>query len=230
LRFRNRVYRAQSRYRIERVEAGEWVMSIVGKRGAKKQAQARGKAREALDLEWLRKHEQQGRSVAVIAAAEGVSRRTVQLALARARDADRPAGPQADPDADLESRIRDSSSAPKNPWWLELVPLFPIGAFTPTSKCPHHGPIRPGSLFCCMVCSASGIDDHPALKRDPETDPRPEPSTRTPSAPTAPTKSTSGANPSSPLAPAGDRETRKERRRRQFRAAGAERGTKALPS
>jgi len=25
-----------------------------------------------------------------------------------------------------------------------------------------------------MVCSQSGVDDHPALKRDPSTDPRPE--------------------------------------------------------
>ncbi len=25
-----------------------------------------------------------------------------------------------------------------------------------------------------MVCSQSGVDDHPALKRDPRTDPRPE--------------------------------------------------------
>jgi hypothetical protein len=25
-----------------------------------------------------------------------------------------------------------------------------------------------------MVCSRSGVDDHPALKRDPRTDPRPE--------------------------------------------------------
>ena len=52
--------------------------------------------------------------------------------------------------------------------------LFPIGAFTPRSACPHHGPIRTGSDFCCMVCSQSGVDDHPALMRDPRTDPRPE--------------------------------------------------------
>jgi hypothetical protein len=28
-----------------------------------------------------------------------------------------------------------------------------------------------------MVCSQSGMDDHPALKRDPRTDPKPEPKT-----------------------------------------------------
>ena len=58
-----------------------------------------------------------------------------------------------------------------------LVPLFPIEPFTPRSTCPHHGPIRPGSVFCCMVCSQSGMDGHPALKRDPRTDPKPEPKT-----------------------------------------------------
>ncbi len=34
--------------------------------------------------------------------------------------------------------------------------------------------MRAGSLFCCMVCSQSGVDDHPALKLDPSTNPRPE--------------------------------------------------------
>jgi hypothetical protein len=77
-----------------------------------------------------------------------------------------------------------------------LVPLFPIDAFTPGSACPHHGPIRTGSVFCCMVCSRSGLDGHPALERDPLTDPRPEPK--------APAAARAGAV----------RETRKERRRR----------------
>lgn len=45
-----------------------------------------------------------------------------------------------------------------------LVPLFPIGSYTPHSKCAHSGPIERGSVFCCMVCHTSGQDDHPALK------------------------------------------------------------------
>jgi hypothetical protein len=45
-----------------------------------------------------------------------------------------------------------------------LVPLFPFGSYTPHSKCAHHGPIERGSVFCCMVCHASGQDDHPALQ------------------------------------------------------------------
>ena len=39
-----------------------------------------------------------------------------------------------------------------------LLPLFPIGALTPRSECPHRGPITPGTSLCCMVCHASGFD------------------------------------------------------------------------
>jgi hypothetical protein len=46
----------------------------------------------------------------------------------------------------------------------QLVPLFPLGPYTPNSKCPHHGPIESGSVFCCMICHNSGQDDHPALR------------------------------------------------------------------
>jgi hypothetical protein len=45
-----------------------------------------------------------------------------------------------------------------------LVPLFPVGDYTPHSICGHHGPIERGSLFCCMICHRSGHDDHPALQ------------------------------------------------------------------
>jgi hypothetical protein len=191
-------------------------MSIVGGGKARvEKAKARGKAREALDHEWMRKH-RQGKSAAEIAEAEGVSKRTVQLALARVKAAEKAAEEKAGRDEEA-STAGDGSTAAPRPWWLELVPLFPIGAFTPSSKCPHHGPIREGSLFCCMVCSTSGMDDHPALRRDPLTDPKPEPRppARRPAA-----RPTAGAKPSSPPEPAAGRETRKERRRRQFVAAG----------
>jgi hypothetical protein len=46
----------------------------------------------------------------------------------------------------------------------QLVPLFPVGNYTPSSRCAHRGPIEHGSAFCCMVCHASGQDDHPALQ------------------------------------------------------------------
>ncbi len=55
-----------------------------------------------------------------------------------------------------------------------LVPLFPVGSYTPQSKCPHHGPIERGSVFCCMVCHASGQDDHPALQHTYSVEPRSE--------------------------------------------------------
>ena len=92
---------------------------------------------------------------------------------------------------------------------FRLTPLFPIGAFTPHSTGPHHDSIRRGSKFCCMVCHASGMDDHPALRRDPLTDPSPEP--KPAPAPESVASSKSG----------NSRETRKQRRRRQFAEAAA---------
>ncbi|QEH38666.1 hypothetical protein OJF2_72720 [Aquisphaera giovannonii] len=92
---------------------------------------------------------------------------------------------------------------------VRLVPLFPVGPFTPTSRCPHHGPIPKGSDLCCMVCLQSGHDDHPDLRRDPRTDPRPEPKR-------------AGAEPARTSAHG---ETRKERRRRLREGAGAASGT-----
>jgi len=56
-----------------------------------------------------------------------------------------------------------------------LIPFFPIVSFTPQAPCGHRTMLRKGSLFCCMVCHRSGIDGHPALVRDPRTDPAPEP-------------------------------------------------------
>jgi hypothetical protein len=46
----------------------------------------------------------------------------------------------------------------------QLVPLFPVGNYTPHSRCGHRGPIERNSVFCCMVCHTSGQDDHPALQ------------------------------------------------------------------
>lgn len=143
--------------------------------------------RDHRDRQWLLRVDA-GATVADLAAASGVSRRTVQLGVKRARDA-----------AEELAKKPVSPPQPKTPWWLELVPLFPITSFVPKSKCPHHGPIRSGSVFCCMVCSGSGVDDHPALKRNPVTDPRPEPV-----APKYKPKSSTKAKP----------ETRRERRKK----------------
>jgi len=55
-----------------------------------------------------------------------------------------------------------------------LVPLFPVNGFTPESPCPHHGPLPEGSALCCMACHKSGMDDHPAIRRDRRFDPRPD--------------------------------------------------------
>jgi hypothetical protein len=173
-------------------------------------------AREAL---WLQQvHE--GKATKKIARREGLSQRRIQQGISQAalRERESHSGnsrlqdvtygilqehrddksPTHGRSSSAHSRIEDPRYPPR------LVPLFPIGPFTPQSTCPHHGPIRPGSVFCCMVCSRSGMDDHPALKRDPRTDPRPEPKVPVPT----------GLG-------SGERETRRERRRRMHEARRA---------
>jgi hypothetical protein len=139
-----------------------------------------GEMRALRDEEWLRLHEA-GKATAELAVESGVSVQLLRRAISRARKA-RESRTQEMGDGSIalneDVGLDSATAAPRTPWWLELVPLFPIGPFTPSSECPHRGPIREGSLLCCMVCSASGIDGHPALVRDPDTDPRPEPKTR----------------------------------------------------
>lgn len=134
------------------------------------------RARELIWLDDIRR----GYSIKQIARREGLSCRRIQHGVSRARQGgnvprmrDSSSGDQLDERHGkmAASTGRVNRDPPRPP---RLIPLFPIGAFTPRSECPHHGPIRAGSAFCCMVCSHSGVDDHPALKRDPRTDPRPE--------------------------------------------------------
>jgi hypothetical protein len=120
-----------------------------------------------------------GISIKAIASREGLSIRRVRFGLAR---------------AETQERVCCSVAAVKPP---RLVPLFPIGPYTPFSSCRHKRPIQSGSLLCCMICHESGLDWHPALQRDPRTDPAPDPKT-------APKSQT--------LA----KETRRQRRQRQF--------------
>lgn len=54
--------------------------------------------------------------------------------------------------------------APLNWRMPRLQPLFGVKPFTPVQECPHHGPIRQGSVFCCMHCHQSGYDAHHALR------------------------------------------------------------------
>ena len=118
-----------------------------------------------------------------IAMREGVTPRRIQQGLVRAKALEKSGS----------STETDAVHAPR------LIPLFPIGAFTPQSTCRHHQPIEDGSLLCCMVCHRSGVDEHPGLSRSPLTDPAPEPKPA-PAPVTVETK----------------QETRKERRRRLF--------------
>jgi hypothetical protein len=105
---------------------------------------------------WLREF-RQGSTTDAIAYRDGVSVRCVRLGMSRASAHERR---QSD-------KIRD-----RLPW---LVPLFPIGPYTPRSMCGHRKPIVSGSDLCCMICHRSGWDEHPAMQRDPETEPAPEP-------------------------------------------------------
>jgi hypothetical protein len=97
-----------------------------------------------------------GLSTEVIAAREGVSVRRVRFGIARSLGQEK--------SFPVERNVRPP----------RLVPLFPVGLYTPNSSCAHHRPIECGSLLCCMVCHRSGMDDHPALRRDSATDPAPE--------------------------------------------------------
>ena len=117
-------------------------------------------AREYVWL-WDLRH---GISREMIASREGLSLRRVNAGLLRAQAQER--GDVDDNAAWLGvNGIRT----------LRLIPMFPIGPYTPQSACRHRQAIASGSRFCCMVCHCSGVDKHPALRRDPGTDPAPEP-------------------------------------------------------
>jgi hypothetical protein len=135
-----------------------------------------------------------------IAVHEGVSVRQVQEGIERARKLEKKCSKDA--------LIDDLKPGGLVDLGFRLTPLFPIGAFTPQSACPHRDPMKHGSGLCCMVCHASGMDDHPGLRRDPAVDPSPEPETAEESVEAA---SLPGPSPSP--------ETRKQRRRRQFAEA-----------
>ena len=153
----------------------------------------------ARDYIWLYDF-RRGTSAKEIAAREGVSFRQVRDGLERARAMEN----KASKDDLIESlkvgRLDDIG--------FRLMPLFPIGAFTPQSACPHHDSIEQGSRLCCMVCHASGMDDHPGLQRDPLTDPSPEPMP-------------ASADVASPIKSGGSKKARKRRRRRVVEAAVA---------
>jgi hypothetical protein len=131
-----------------------------------------------------------GMSAEKIAARTGRSLRRVQLGLERALAQQQ----KGDVEYGQDGAGGSSTGALRSLW---LIPMFPLGPYTPQATCAHFGPIRSGSFFCCMVCHQSGVDGHPALQRDPSTDPSPEPKPAPPPPETA-------------------LETRKQRRARQF--------------
>lgn len=65
----------------------------------------------------------------------------------------------------MDGYRRDDNDKPP-----ELLPFYPIGGLTPSSKCPHKGPIPKGSKLYCEVCGQSGLDGltrHTPLRGDP---------------------------------------------------------------
>lgn len=149
----------------------------------------------AMEYIWLYDH-RHGVGLKEIAAREHVTVSRVRFGVDRAKAQERK----------LSERevVEDFKSGRLDHLGFRLIPLFPIGGFTPQSACPHHDSIERGSRLCCMVCHASGMDDHPGLQRDPQSDPSPEP---------RPARVAGDAVPSESGKP---RETRRQRRRRQF--------------
>ncbi|SRR5579883_77924 len=147
----------------------------------------------AAEYIWLYDY-RHGVSVSEIASREGLSVRRVQLGVQRA---------QAHEELISSDALIEQVTARAGTICLpRLLPLFPIGPYTPQSACPHRGPIEPGSVLCCMICHSSGMDGHPALQRDPQREPSPEPKP-VPSSAKQPVVGTQC-------------ETRRQRRRKQF--------------
>lgn len=130
---------------------------------------------DVLESIWLAET-RDGTDVRLIARREKMSVRRVQMGVTRARLREMAKiRRRSSSSSGAISYQNESGTKPDAKTLPHLIPLFPIGPFTPSSSCGHRHPIRAGSAFCCMVCHASGIDDHPELKRDPKTDPKPEP-------------------------------------------------------
>jgi hypothetical protein len=107
-----------------------------------------------------------GKTIETIALLCGVGLATVHKGIAAAKNRQRQAV-QPEP---------VETAAPRQPAWVrEMTPMFPIVSFVPGVACPHKGPIPRGSRFVCAVCHQSGMDAHPALRRDLATEPQPEP-------------------------------------------------------
>ena len=149
----------------------------------------------AMEYVWLYDH-RRGISLRTLAERDGVSIERVQFGLDRAKALEIRCSGEEEPG---NSGRRDEPE-------FALIPLFPIGSFTPQSSCAHREPIEKGSRFCCMVCHASGMDDHPGLRREPK------PKQACGAAPD-PMK---GIAVTAVVSKADRAETRKQRRRRQF--------------
>lgn len=60
--------------------------------------------------------------------------------------------------AERSARGEEVQAGPKPRRDPRVALLFPTNQLTPSSPCPHDGPIRKGDRVVCMVCHASGLD------------------------------------------------------------------------
>lgn len=60
---------------------------------------------------------------------------------------------------DERSRVLTSRPEPG------FVPQFPLGAYTPNSRCRHRGTLTETASCCCMICHASGRHEHYLLPK-----------------------------------------------------------------
>lgn len=106
-----------------------------------------------------------GKTIEMIALLRGVSTRTVRKGIKAAKDRMKLAAEKAE--AEAAAKAPPKKPIPRDPAWVrEMIPLFPIEALSTESTCSHRGPIRAGSMFVCMICHQSGMDRHPALRRE----------------------------------------------------------------
>jgi hypothetical protein len=56
----------------------------------------------------------------------------------------------------LDAAVRAEPPRRQKLYRPSVVPVFPAGPLTPSSVCPHHGPLADDSEFVCGICHCGG--------------------------------------------------------------------------